>query len=49
MIDLFTDKGIDQSTAIGTIPFVSVTDMLGRLILPFLVDKGFIDRKVMEN
>ncbi|XP_022665741.1 monocarboxylate transporter 7-like isoform X2 [Varroa jacobsoni] len=47
MIDLFTDKGIDQSTAIGTIPFVSVTDMLGRLILPFLVDKGFIDRKVV--
>ncbi|OQR73979.1 monocarboxylate transporter 9-like [Tropilaelaps mercedesae] len=47
MVDLLTDKGVDQSTAIATIPLISVTDMAGRLLLPFLVDKGLIDRKVI--
>ncbi|KAL1471785.1 hypothetical protein MTO96_039730 [Rhipicephalus appendiculatus] len=47
IVDFAIDKGTALEAAVGLIPLFSLTDTLGRLFIPLLVDKGYLTRSCL--
>ncbi|KAH7959435.1 hypothetical protein HPB49_011132 [Dermacentor silvarum] len=49
IVDFAIDKGTNLEAAVGLIPLFSMTDTLGRLFLPLLVDRGYVTRSCLAT
>ncbi|XP_065287786.1 monocarboxylate transporter 9-like [Dermacentor albipictus] len=49
IVDFAIDKGTALEAAVGLIPLFSMTDTLGRLFIPLLVDRGHVTRSCLAT
>ncbi|KAL1474097.1 hypothetical protein MTO96_038247 [Rhipicephalus appendiculatus] len=47
IVDFAMDKGVSLKDAISFIMYTSVTDLVGRVMLPILTDRGFLERSTL--
>ncbi|KAL3206236.1 hypothetical protein MRX96_040280 [Rhipicephalus microplus] len=47
VVDFAMDKGVSLEDAVSFITYTSITDLVGRVILPILTDRGFLERSTL--
>ncbi|XP_037514390.1 monocarboxylate transporter 9 [Rhipicephalus sanguineus] len=47
IVDFGMDKGVSLEDAVSFITYTSITDLVGRVMLPILTDRGFMERSTL--
>uniref|UniRef100_A0A131YIR7 Monocarboxylate transporter n=1 Tax=Rhipicephalus appendiculatus TaxID=34631 RepID=A0A131YIR7_RHIAP len=47
IIDFTMDKGVSLEDSVSFITYTSITDLVGRVMLPILTDRGFLERSTL--